>query len=34
MSSVSDLTAHTGYWMRMISNAVSQDFARRMAGEG
>ena len=34
MSAVSDLTAHTGYWMRMISNAVSQDFARRMAGEG
>lgn len=34
MSSVSDLTAHTGYWMRMISNAVSQDFARRVAGEG
>ncbi|MET3612202.1 DNA-binding MarR family transcriptional regulator [Rhizobium aquaticum] len=34
MSGVSDLTAHTGYWMRMISNAVSQDFARRVAGEG
>ena len=34
MSTVSDLTAHTGYWMRMISNAVSQDFARRVAGEG
>ncbi len=34
MSAVSDLTAHTGYWMRMISNAVSQDFARRVAGEG
>lgn len=31
---ISDLTAHTGYWMRMISNAVSQDFARRVAGEG
>ena len=34
MSVISDLTAHTGYWMRMISNAVSQDFARRLAGEG
>lgn len=31
---ISDLTAHTGYWMRMISNSVSQDFARRVAGEG
>ena len=34
MSAISDLTTHTGYWMRMISNAVSQDFARRVAGEG
>ncbi|SOC85212.1 DNA-binding transcriptional regulator, MarR family [Ensifer adhaerens] len=33
-AAISDLTAHTGYWMRMISNAVSQDFARRVAGEG
>lgn len=32
--SISNLTDHTGYWMRMVSNAVSQDFARRIAGEG
>lgn len=30
----SDLTAHTGYWLRMVSNAVSQDFARKVADEG
>ena len=34
MSSVSDLDAHTGYLMRMVSNAVSQEFARKVAGEG
>jgi DNA-binding MarR family transcriptional regulator len=34
VSSVSHLTAHTGYWMRIVSNAVSQDFARRVAAEG
>lgn len=34
MADVSDLTEHTGYWLRMVSNAVSQDFARRVAGEG
>lgn len=34
MSPVSDLTAHTGYLLRMVSNAVSQDFARKVAGEG
>lgn len=34
MSDISELTAHTGYWMRLVSNAVSQDFARRVAGEG
>ncbi len=33
MPSVSALTDHTGYWMRMVSNAVSQDFARKLAGE-
>ena len=32
--SVSDLTDHTGYWLRMVSNAVSQDFARRVAVKG
>lgn len=30
---VSDLTKHTGYWMRMVSNAVSYDFARKIAAE-
>jgi DNA-binding MarR family transcriptional regulator len=34
MSVVSDLTAHTGYLLRMVSNAVSQEFARKVAGEG
>jgi len=31
---ISDLTAHSGYWLRLVSNAVSQDFARRVAEEG
>ena len=31
---VSDLAAHTGYWLRMVSNAVSQDFARKLADQG
>lgn len=30
---ISNLTGHTGYWLRMMSNAVSQDFARRIAAE-
>lgn len=34
MPPVSDLTDHTGYLMRMVSNAVSQDFARKVAAEG
>ncbi|WEZ83140.1 MarR family transcriptional regulator [Rhizobium sp. 32-5/1] len=34
MPPVSDLTDHTGYWMRMVSNAVSQEFARKVAEEG
>ncbi|MBB6253214.1 MarR family winged helix-turn-helix transcriptional regulator [Nitrospirillum iridis] len=34
MSTVSDLTAHTGYLLRMVSNAVSHEFARNVAGEG
>jgi DNA-binding MarR family transcriptional regulator len=34
MSVVSDLTAHTGYLLRMVSNAVSREFARKVAGEG
>jgi DNA-binding MarR family transcriptional regulator len=31
---VSNLTDHTGYWMRMVSNEVSQEFARKVADEG
>ncbi|MBP1884430.1 MarR family winged helix-turn-helix transcriptional regulator [Sinorhizobium mexicanum] len=34
MPSVSDLSTHIGYWMRMVSNAVSQDFARKVMAEG
>jgi len=34
MTSVSDLDAHTGYLLRMVSNAVSLEFARVLAGEG
>ena len=34
MMRVSDLTDHTGYWLRMVSNAVSQDFARKVDAEG
>jgi DNA-binding MarR family transcriptional regulator len=30
----SELADHTGYWLRMVSNAVSQEFARKVAGEG
>lgn len=33
MTLVSELTAHTGYWMRVVSNAVSQEFARKVSGE-
>ena len=32
--SVSDLETHLGYWLRMVSNAVSQSFARRVEAEG
>lgn len=31
--SISELTDHTGYWLRMVSNAVSQEFARKIAAE-
>ena len=31
---ISNLADHTGYWLRMVSNAVSQDFARKVAIEG
>lgn len=34
MAQVSDLADHTGYWLRMVSNAVSHAFARKVAGEG
>ncbi|MCF3931828.1 MarR family transcriptional regulator [Acuticoccus sp. M5D2P5] len=34
MPSVSDLDSHLGYWLRMVSNAVSQRFARAMEAEG
>lgn len=30
----SDLHAHLGYWLRMVSNAVSHGFARKVEGEG
>lgn len=28
------LDAHLGYWLRMVSNAVSHSFARALEGEG
>ncbi|SMF55922.1 DNA-binding transcriptional regulator, MarR family [Xaviernesmea oryzae] len=31
MPPVSSLNDHTGYWLRMVSNAVSQEFARKVA---
>jgi len=34
MSTLSDLTSHTGYLLRVVSNAVSQEFARKVAAEG
>jgi DNA-binding MarR family transcriptional regulator len=34
MMAASDLDFHTGYLLRVVSNAVSQNFARKMAGEG
>lgn len=30
----SDLTAHLGYWLRLVSNHVSQAFARKVENEG
>jgi DNA-binding MarR family transcriptional regulator len=30
----SDLQTHLGYWLRMVSNAVSQSFARKVEAEG
>lgn len=34
MAQVSDLASHTGYLLRMVSNAVSNEFARKVAAEG
>ncbi len=34
MFKVASLGDHLGYWLRMVSNAVSHDFARRVSGEG
>ncbi|MDE8651011.1 MarR family winged helix-turn-helix transcriptional regulator [Novosphingobium album (ex Liu et al. 2023)] len=34
MPAVSDLTSHTGYLLRMVSNAVSQEFARKVRDKG
>ena len=34
MTGISDIGDHTGYWLRIVSNAVSQDFASKVAGEG
>jgi DNA-binding MarR family transcriptional regulator len=31
---VPDLTAHLGYWLRYVSNHVSQAFARKVEGHG
>lgn len=33
-SDVSDLTAHLGYWVRQVSNHVSQAFARKLSEKG
>jgi DNA-binding MarR family transcriptional regulator len=32
--SISDLTAHLGYWLRYVSNHVSQGFARKLETQG
>ena len=32
-SSVSDLTTHIGFWLRMVSNHVSHAFAAKLAGK-
>jgi DNA-binding MarR family transcriptional regulator len=31
---ISDLKSHTGFWLRFVSNHVSQKFARRLDGSG
>jgi DNA-binding MarR family transcriptional regulator len=32
-SPISNLAAHLGYWMRLVSNTVSQSFARKVESE-
>ncbi|MEI9903207.1 MAG: hypothetical protein WDN06_03970 [Asticcacaulis sp.] len=34
MTSPSHLEAHLGYWMRFVSNHVSQAFARKVEAHG
>lgn len=34
MDAPAPLTAHLGYWLRLVSNHVSHQFARRLEGEG
>ena len=34
MPDISNLTDHTGYWLRVVSNAVSVAFARKLAERG
>ncbi len=34
LPSTSDLTAHLGYWLRYVSNYVSQAFARKVEAHG
>ncbi len=34
VQSASDLTAHVGYWLRYVSNHVSQAFARKVEAHG
>lgn len=31
---ISNLHTHLGYWLRVVSNAVSQNFARKVRAEG
>jgi len=31
---MSDLRSHTGFWLRFVSNYVSQSFARKLVGSG
>jgi DNA-binding MarR family transcriptional regulator len=31
---ISDLDSHLGYWLRVVSNAVSLEFARKLEREG